>query len=478
MNLPTPKLLVVEDRPELHRLLSKILLGPSGRESQPVELVAASEIPAALEWLARERVALVLCDLEREGLDLIRAAKRIQPSTLFVLASASIDTAMEALRLGAYDSASKPFDPEHLRAVVLRALGRARSLGDDPVGSGPENGELLPGVVGRSPVMHALAERVRELASTHAGELSNILVTGETGTGKRAIARALHALGERSERPFITLDSTTIPAEQLESELFGHVEGAFRGANQDRPGLIEQAEGGTLLLANLAELPARVQAKLVRVLEQRCVRRLGETRDRAIDVRWIGATHLDLEAMVREGSFRAELWRHLAGVQLHVPALRERREDIPLLARRCLTELADKRPGAAHELSPAAIASLRAASWPGNLRELQTTLEHAASLARGDQLELDDLPPRLRVASEDELDEDAARADPARAELTWQQAIDHARDQMAPSYLRSLLTSSQGNVVAAANRAGIERESFYRLLRKYGVRADEFRGRG
>ncbi|MFV8749163.1 sigma-54-dependent transcriptional regulator [Nannocystaceae bacterium ST9] len=467
---PKPKLLVVDDRPNMLRLLTKILRGDA-------EVITAGDGASAIELLARERVAVVLCDVELgaiNGLEVLAECKRLQPSAVFVLmtAYASVDTAVQAIRLGAYDYLSKPFEPEDLRAVVLRALGRAGSLGDDPVGSGPENGELLPSVVGRSPAMHELAELVRKVAPT----TMTVLILGETGTGKERIARALHALGDRSGRRFVALNCAAIPGELLESELFGHAKGAFTGATRDRPGLLEEADGGTLFLDEIGDMRASLQAKLTRVLEERCVRRLGEADERPVDVRMIAATHQDIEAMVREGTFREDLWYRLAVAVLRLPPLRERSEDVPLLARRFLADLADKRPEGPREFSSAAIALLRAASWPGNVRQLRAAVERAAILASGPCIDVEDLPPELRVAPERGPGSD--RLDASTVDMTWQQAIDHARDRMAPSYLRTLLAAAQGNVVAAANRAGIERESFYRLLRKYGVRADEFRGRG
>ncbi len=472
MSLPKPTILVVDDRPNMVRLLTKILRGDA-------EVITAGDGASAIDRLARERVALVLCDLELggvNGLEVLAACKRLQPHAVFVLmtAYASVDTAVQALRLGAYDYLSKPFEPEDLRAVVLRALGRASSLGDDPVAAGPETGELLPGVVGRSPQLHELAELVRKVAPSD----MTVLILGETGTGKERIARALHALSDRGSRRFVALNCAAIPGELLESELFGHAKGAFTGALRDRPGLLEEADGGTLFLDEIGDMRASLQAKLTRVLEERRVRRLGETDERSVDVRLIAATHQDIEAMVREGTFREDLYYRLAVAVLRLPPLRERSEDIPLLARRFLADLADKRPEGPREFDMAALALLRSASWPGNVRQLRAAVERAAILAAGPRIEVDDLGPELRSGGASGVESRGHDPRDANfAEQTWQQAIDQARDRMAPHYLRSVLAAAQGNVVAAANRAGIERESFYRLLRKYGVRADEFRGR-
>jgi DNA-binding NtrC family response regulator len=457
-----PKVLVVDDRPNMLRLVAKILRADA-------EVVTAADGSAAIELLERERVAVVLCDLEmREvnGLEVLAASKRLQPAAVFVLmtAYASVETAIQAMRMGAYDYLAKPFEPADLRAVILRALGRAE-LGS--VAS--DDHLLLPGVYGRAPVMNELATLVRRIAPTDA----TVLILGETGTGKERIARALHALSPRSDHRFVAVNCAAIPGELLESELFGHSKGAFTGAGRERAGLFEDADGGTVFLDEIGDMQASLQAKLTRVLEDRSIRRLGETRERAVDMRLIAATHRDIEAMVQAGTFREDLWYRLNVALLRLPPLRERSEDVELLARRFLADEADKRGGAPRDFSPAALDLLRACPWPGNVRQLRAAVERASILAGGPSIDVDDLPPELRgpgPSLDAELD-----GDEQLAALSWQQAIDRARDRMAPRYLAALLTAERGNVAAAAARAGVERESFYRLLRKHGVRAEDFR---
>ena len=459
-----PKILVVDDRPNMLRLVAKIL-------RDDAEVVTADDGAAAIARLECEAVAVILCDLKMrdvDGLEVLAAAKRLQPQAAFVLmtAYASVETAIQAMRMGAYDYLAKPFEPADLRAVVLRALGRAEF--DRAGATAAADEPLLPGVYGRTPAMAELAALVRRLAPTDA----TALILGETGTGKERIARALHALSDRAERRFIAVNCAAIPGELLESELFGHARGAFTGASRDRAGLFEDAAGGTVFLDEIGDMQASLQAKLTRVLEERSVRRLGETRERAVDVRLVAATHRDIEAMVAAGTFREDLWYRLAVAVVRLPPLRERSEDVDLLARRFLAEEADKRPGVPGEFAPAAVELLRAQAWPGNVRQLRAAVERAAILATGPAIEVDDLPPELRSAPALEAE---AGDDAEWVGLNWQQAIDHARDRMAPRYLAALLAAEHGNVAAAAARAGIERESFYRLLRKYGVRADQFR---
>jgi DNA-binding NtrC family response regulator len=469
-----PTILVVDDRPNMLRLVAKIL-------RDDAEVVCADSGEAAIERLAGAPVAVILCDLkmrEVDGLEVLAAAQRLQPRAVFVLmtAYASVETAIQAMRMGAYDYLAKPFEPADLRAVVLRALGRAgfASAGPNaaPSPSGLDEPPLLPGVYGRSPVMAELAAMVERLAPSDA----TALILGETGTGKERIARALHALSERAGRRFIAVNCAAIPGELLESELFGHAKGAFTGAGRERAGLFEDADGGTVFLDEIGDMQASLQAKLTRVLEDRSIRRLGETRERAVDVRLIAATHRDIEAMVAAGTFREDLWYRLAVAVVRLPPLRQRSDDVELLARRFLAEEADKRPQGPRAFTPAAVALLCAQAWPGNVRQLRAAVERAAILAAGPSIDVDDLPPELRSQPALPADNDADNDDDAElVALNWQQAIDRARDRMAPRYLAALLAAAQGNVSTAAARAGIERESFYRLLRKYRVRAGEFR---
>lgn len=464
-----PRILVVDDRPNMLRLVQKILRdGLVNGLVNGAEVLCAEHGSAAIELLEREPVAVVLCDLkmrEVDGLEVLAASKRLQPGAVFVLmtAYATVETAIQAMRMGAYDYLAKPFEPADLRAVVSRALGRAElEL------AASDHHALLPGIYGRTPEMAELAAMVRRIAPTDA----TALILGETGTGKERVARALHQLSSRAARRFVAVNCAAIPGELLESELFGHSKGAFTGAGRERAGLFEDADGGSVFLDEIGDMQASLQAKLTRVLEERSIRRLGETRERAVDVRLIAATHRDIEGMVAAGTFRDDLWYRLNVTTLRLPALRDHIDDVELLARRFLAEEADKRAGVPREFSQAALDLLRGCAWPGNVRQLRAAVERASILARRPMIDVDDLPPDLRTHP---VFDPALGDDGELVELNWQQAIDRARDRLAPRYLAAVLSAEQGNVAAAAARAGIERESFYRLLRKYGVRAGEFR---
>ena len=451
--------LVVDDRPNMLSLLRKVL-------SPDANIVTASSGGEALAVLGREPVSVILCDLrmpDMDGIEVLRECKRLQPHAEFVLmtAYATVDTAIEAMRLGAYDYLTKPFEPSDARVVVLKALARASAAQSV---AGEESAEVLPGLLARTQPMRDLAELVRRIAASAA----TVLVLGETGTGKERVARAVHALSGRSERRFVAVNCAAIPGELLESELFGYTKGSFSGAAKDRAGLFEEADGGTLFLDEIGDMRLSMQAKLTRVLEERAVRRLGDSRERPVDVRVIAATHRGLERMVQSGAFRDDLWYRLNVAAIRVPPLRDRPDDIDLLALHFLRDVRVESGLTVSELSPAALETLRAYHWPGNVRQLRSAIERAAIVAPGERIEVGDLPPEvLGVPTQD---------DPVDlTHMDWSRALEESKNRFARQYLRSLLRKHGGSVTDAAAAAGVERESFYRLMRRHDVNPDEFR---
>lgn len=452
--------LVVDDRPNMLSLLTKVL-------SKDARVLPVDSGTKALRALEREPISVVLCDLrmpDTDGLTVLRECKRLRPNAEFVLmtAYASVDSAVEAMRLGAYDYISKPFDPEEARAVVLKALGRATAA--EAVAGDGRSIEVLPGLLARSGRMTELADLVRRVAASNA----TVLVLGETGTGKERVARAIHALSGRADRRFIAVNCAAIPADLLESELFGYAKGSFTSASKDRAGLFEEADGGTLFLDEIGDMRLSLQAKLTRVLEERAVRRIGESRERPVDARVVAATHRGLEKMVSTGAFREDLWYRLNVAAVRVPPLRERHEDVELLALHFLGQVRTESGAHASELSAAALETLRAYPWPGNVRQLRSAIERAAIVAPRDRIEVGDLPPEvLGIPSLD---------DPVDlTHLDWSHAMEEAKNRFASQYLRSLLRRHGGQVADAASAAGVERESFYRLMRRHDVNPDEFR---
>ncbi|MBO6940601.1 MAG: sigma-54-dependent Fis family transcriptional regulator [Deltaproteobacteria bacterium] len=453
-------ILIVDDRPNMIGLVKKVLQG-EGR------LVTAPSGRAAIDSLRAEPVDVVLCDLrlgDVDGLEVLRECKRLRPHAEFILmtAYASVDSAVEAMRLGAYDYVTKPFEPEHVRSVVLQALARVAA---NRVAEGTGDGmEVLPGLYAKAPSMVALAELVSKVAASTA----TVLLLGETGTGKERLARAVHALSPRRERRFIGINCAAIPADLLESELFGSSKGAFTGAMRDRAGLFEEADGGTLFLDEIGDMRLSLQAKLTRVLEERAIRRIGESRERKVDVRIVAATHRSIDRMVRTGAFREDLWYRLNVATVRIPPLRERPDDIELLTMHFLREVCAESVGRPLALSPAALEAICSYRWPGNVRQLRAAVERAAIVAGGERIEIGDLPPELVGAPGGEPADDLTG-------MAWAGALEKAKKRFGRRYLRSLLRQHEGEISEAAEAAGVERESFYRLLRRHDIDPSDYR---
>ena len=461
-----PIVLVVDDKPNMLRLMTKVL-----RDDARVRTAEGGQ--QAIAILESEPVDVVLCDLrmpDMDGIKVLEASKRLRPRSEFILmtAYASVPTAVDALRLGAYDYLTKPFDPETARAVVLRALGRPV---DQSGGSAEQSStdEVLPGVLAISTVMQELAALVRRVADSDA----TVVLQGETGTGKERLARAIHRLSPRGTQRFVAVNCAAIPAELLESELFGYAKGAFTGANRDHTGLFEEADTGTLFLDEIGEMRLALQAKLTRTLEERAIRRLGEPVERAVDVRLIAATHRDLEAMVKAETFRQDLWYRLNVAVIRIPPLRDRPDDIDLLAMHFLRE----RSSAARQpkvtgFSESAIEAMKRYDWPGNVRQLRAAVERACIVAGGERIGLSDLPPEIAASSSP-----ASFVPADLTSLTWTQAIEKGREEIARRYLEEILRKYDGRVADAAAHADVERESFYRLMRRFGIDPDAYRVR-
>ncbi|MFN3197729.1 MAG: sigma-54-dependent transcriptional regulator [Bradymonadia bacterium] len=457
---PLPSLLIVDDKRNMVRLMAKVM----GDVAQIRTAYCGAE---AIEQLEQHPVHAVLCDLkmpDMEGLDVLRVCRRRQPHAAFVLmtAYATVDTAVEALKLGAFDYLTKPFDPDAARGILLKALAQGVAAQISHVDTAHE---VLPGVIAQSMVMQQMAEMVRRIADSDV----TALILGETGTGKERVARAIHDLSPRAGQRCVALNCAAVPVELLESELFGHVKGAFTGAVADRKGLFEEAHTGSLLLDEIGDMRPSLQAKLTRVLEERKIRRLGEARERPVDVRLIAATHRDLESMVAEGSFRQDLWYRLNVAVIELPPLRDRGDDIVLLAHHFLEIQAGRRRHTLEGFSPAAIEAISQYAWPGNVRQLKAAVERACIVANGPRIDIVDLPPELSRPRP------GAPGDPALASYTWAEALDKGRADTGRRYLRALLRRCGGKVSEAASLAGVERESFYRLLRKHGVNPADFR---
>jgi DNA-binding NtrC family response regulator len=401
-------------------------------------------------------IDLVVSDVKMpdlDGLDLLREVREVQPSPFVIIVTGfgSIDTAIRAVKLGANDYITKPFKIDQLVLSIDKALAE-RSLRSEVSRLREEvsRRDRMDNIIGRSAPMQEVFDLMRRLSASHA----NLLITGESGTGKELVARAIAARSPRKGRPFVAVNCAAIPENLLESELFGYARGAHSTANADRHGLFVEANGGTLFLDEIAELPLSLQPKLLRVLQDGEVRPLGTTRSERVDVRVIAATNRDLERALREGRFREDLYYRLNVIQLHLPPLRGRQEDVLALADHFLARAVARSSKPLTGWRESAKKLLLAYHWPGNVRELENVVERAVALAESELIGPDDLPRALQERKSGDLLATAV----ARA-LTL--------DQLEREYIERVLELEGGNKTRAAQRLGLDRKTLYRKLEEY-----------
>jgi len=456
MNDRPGRLLVVDDEPSMCEFLSVVLrkegyavdTAPGGREA----LEKAETVP----------YDLVLQDLkmpEMDGIALLRALKERDPEILVIIMTAysTWDSAVEAMRLGAYDYLRKPFDNNDIKATVARAVTLKRLHGASRSSGEADRTRALP-MIGHSPAMREILSLIRRVAPTD----STILISGESGTGKELVARAIHAASLRREQTCLAVNCGAFPESLLESELFGHKRGSFTGAVADKKGLLEVTDRGTLFLDEVGEMTLTTQVKFLRVLEDREFLPVGGTATQRTDVRFVCATNKDLGREVEEGAFRQDLYYRLNVIPIHLPPLRERKEDIPLLAGHFLAKhgLASRRK--VRSLSEAAMEALLSYDWPGNIRELENTMQRAVALCEGERIEARDLAGRLRTESP-----------PGRLLMT--EIPDAGIDleakvrEIEKSYIEIALKRTGGNLTKAAELLGITFRSIRYKARKYGI---------
>jgi len=386
------RILVVDDEKSMRDLLSITL------EKEGYDVLTAAGGEPAIEALHRESVDAVITDLRMpkvDGLQVLRVAKEISPDTavIVITAVASTETAVEAMKLGAYDYITKPFKLDEVNLIVRNALERKR-LRDENLylRRQLETQHRFENIIGKSGVIAEVFDTIRKIADSP----STAMVTGESGTGKELVARAIHFNSFRRDKPFVSVNCGAIPEGLMESELFGHVRGAFTGAVSNKVGLFSAAEGGTLFLDEITEIPALLQVKLLRAIQVREIRRVGDTKDIKTDVRLIAASNRDLEQAVAEGILREDLFYRLNVIPIQLPPLRERREDIPLLVAHFLQKFSKELGKDVRGVTPEAMAVLERYRWPGNIRELENVLERAIVLGAGDMLGIDALPESVR----------------------------------------------------------------------------------
>ena len=453
-----PVVLVVDDEPGVRASVKMVLDGVC-------DVVEASDGPAALEAVRSGDVDVCLLDVRlpgMEGIEVLERLKRLDSGLEVVLVTAvrTVRTAVEAMKLGACDYLTKPFAVDDLRGVVNRALERralqreVRYLRDELA-----RHEGFDQLIGRSPAMRRVYEIVRQIADTTA----TVLITGESGTGKELIARAIHRQGGRRDRPFVAVNCAALPAELLESELFGHERGAFTGAHARKLGKFEVAHTGTLLLDEVGSLRLDLQPKLLRALQEREIERVGGTRAIGVDVRIIAATNADLRQAVAAGRFREDLFYRLHVVPIAVPPLRHRREDVAPLAGHFLAKYARQFGKTVTDLSSGALAALERYHWPGNVRELENIVARSVALTSEPVVQLDQIPLDVALA-------------PAEATAEDQLNLREARHEVERLLILRALDRARGNQTVAARLLGMHRNTLLVKLAQLGLRAPESGG--
>ncbi|HEX7124707.1 MAG TPA: sigma-54 dependent transcriptional regulator [Thermodesulfobacteriota bacterium] len=455
------RVLVIDDEADMVVNCQRLL------ERGGVTCLTATDAEMGLRLLEDERPDVVLTDLKMpkvDGLGVLARARELDPEAvvLVITAHATVESAVAAVKAGAWDYVAKPFGVDELRLAVERALRQRRLVMENRrLRDQLQSTFSVDGLAGKSSAIVAVLELVRKAARSEA----NILVQGESGTGKELIARAIHANSPRSAHAFVPVDCASLPENLLESELFGHERGAFTGAVRSKPGLFEAASGGTLFLDEIGEIPLGLQAKLLRAIQERQVRRVGGTRMIDVDVRVVSATNRDLEAEVAAGRFREDLFYRINVIPIPLPPLRERKGDVALLAYHFLKRYARRSERPLEGIAPETLELLERHSWPGNVRELQNVIERACALAEGPLLTPRDLPEPLRASRQVRVPADAAPAvdRPLKAaKAEWIRTFEQA-------YLVELLKQHGGNISQAARAAGIDRKTIHRLMTKYRI---------
>ena len=452
------KILIIDDEPEVvencHRLLS----------SRGYQCLGETDPAKALGEIERERPDLILTDLKMPGMDgveVVREAKKIDPNVSIVMftAYATVHTAVEAMREGAFDYIQKPFSSDELDVVVQRAFEHRNLVEENNILRDQLQERFrFDNVLGTSEKMREVYELINKVARSQA----NILICGESGTGKELIARTIHANSHRPAKPFLPIDCGSLTETLLESELFGHEKGAFTGAHMTKPGLFEVANGGTVFLDEVAGMSLPLQSRLLRILQERQVRRVGGTRFLDVDVRVISASSKDLEEEVKSGRFRADLFYRLNVVLLSLPPLRARNGDIQVLAAYFLKQFAEANQKEIKDIDKRAALLLEECYWPGNVRELQNVMERAVAISDCPTLLPEHLPDRVRYRTRAGLS----------GEATMKTAKQTLIDSFERNYLVDLLKKHHGHIGHSAQEAGVDRKTIERLLKKHSLKAN------
>lgn len=463
------RVLIVDDEPQLRRTLARVL-GARG-----IEVTSAPDGASALKILRAQRVDVMLTDVmmpNMGGIELLHQAKREVPGVEVIMMTAygNVETAVEAVRTGAFQFLTKPFRSNDEVVLSIIKATEHRQLADHAarLERQLEQKETLGELIGSSPAMREVFRLSRGVAPT----ASTVLILGDSGTGKELIARAVHEHSPRRDRPFVAVNCSAIPDSLVETELFGHERGAFTGATQSRPGLFEAATGGTLFLDEIGDLPRQAQVKLLRALQEGEIKRVGSNDTRRVDVRVIAATNVSLRERVQAGTFREDLFYRLNVVEIKLPPLRKRQEDIALLAQHFLKKFSRRAQQDIREISPAAMRVLQNHAWPGNVRELENAMERAVVFCRGLTIHPEHLPFSAATVIEPGVEvpgEDTITLPGNISEMHYRDAKQQVVRMFDRFYFTSVLRRSSGNVSEAARDSGLDRSNFRRAARRAGI---------
>ena len=458
-------LLIVDDELDMLQLLQRSL-----EPELKCRVETASSGAAALDKIARQRFDLVLADIKMPGMDglaLLELIKHQSPEMTVVMMTAygHIDMAVKAMKCGAYDFITKPFEHDALVLRLEKALERSRLIKENLLLQQTCGSEaMFQEMVGKSRVMQGIYETIQMVAKTDL----TVLITGESGTGKDLTARAVHTLSPRSKRPYVAVNCPTVPENILESELFGYKKGAFTHATQDRKGLFQEAHTGTIFLDEIGDISPTIQTKLLRVIQEKEIKPLGDTRSIQVDVRILASTNQDLTQKIQEGTFREDFFYRLNVLPIQLPALRQRPEDIPLIAHHLVQKHSRKLNKPVKRLSADLKEALQRHTWPGNVRELENLIVQGILFSVGEELDLNDLTlpsqtsTSLTMAGEFQ-------------DLPYKSAKAKTLEQFNRRYIDNLLKASSGNVTQAAKMCGLERQALQQIMRRYGISADPYR---
>lgn len=462
-------LLIVDDDESLVKVFERV----AKEEGWSVEVARSGT--EAVECLNRQMVEVAVIDINLpgySGMQLLEYIRANQHATevIIITGVGTVETAVQAIKMGAYDYLTKPF--EDITKVVLaiqkamekfhlmQKLRRFERQGSDKF--------VYEGIVGKSRKTQEVFQTIESVAAT----TSTVLILGESGTGKELVARAIHKRSKRNSRPFVIINCAALPEQLLESELFGHQRGSFTGAIAEKKGLFEEADGGTIFLDEIGEIPSSIQVKLLRALQEGEIRPVGGNQSRHVDVRMLAATNRELAQAVKEGKFREDLYYRLNVIQVTMPPLRDRPEDIPLLAYHFLQKYSKKMEKEVTKIAIDALQVMQNYQWVGNVRELENVIERAVVLVTGDTVTVRDLPPRI-LGESFYLAEEPVATD--LSQFNYQEAKDRAMWAFNRAYLSNLLRQTNGNLSYAAQKAGMDRSNFKKIVKKFNIEVEEFR---